>query len=280
MASEDTLKNGLAGLLTAFQGEGRPFPEEEGALSFRDFRPVFPEEPLVPSGGFVAFHPGDYVLQNRAVLAPPFFLVGMKGTVLFRDGEVIRVEGGGEGRVRGVAFSLRGRHKGNVVVVLQGRVVFEECLFRGGVREKLSWMGNGVVVAKGASCVFRRCVFLGNEAAGILVESGSRIEVEDSLFLENGGEGILLRRGAAAVVRNSRFIRNAWGVTCGSFLLFEGNEVLEHTVGGVCFLKEAEGIFAGNRIADNPLGVMQSRNSRVIWGTNLLEGNRVALLEE
>ncbi|WP_427366062.1 right-handed parallel beta-helix repeat-containing protein [Candidatus Caldatribacterium saccharofermentans] len=280
MAFEDTLKNGLTRLLTASRGEEKPSPEEEGALSFRDFRPVFPEEPLVPSGGFVVFHPGDYVLRDQVVLTPPFFLVGMKGTVLFRDGEVVRVEGRGEGRVRGVAFSLRGRHKGNVAVVLQGRVVFEECLFRGGVREKLSWMGNGVVVAKGASCIFRRCVFLRNEAAGILVESGSRITVEDSLFLENGGEGILLRRGAVAVVRNSRFIRNAWGVTCGSLLLFEGNEVLEHTVGGMCFLREAEGIFAGNRIAENPLGVMQSRNSRVIWGTNLLEGNRVALLEE
>uniref|UniRef100_A0A7V4THE3 Right-handed parallel beta-helix repeat-containing protein n=1 Tax=Candidatus Caldatribacterium saccharofermentans TaxID=1454753 RepID=A0A7V4THE3_9BACT len=280
MAFEDTLKNGLTRLLTASRGEEKPSPEEEGALSFRDFRPVFPEEPLVPSGGFVVFHPGDYVLRDQVVLTPPFFLVGMKGTVLFRDGEVVRVEGRGEGRVRGVAFSLRGRHKGNVAVVLQGRVVFEECLFRGGVREKLSWMGNGVVVAKGASCIFRRCVFLRNEAAGILVESGSRITVEDSLFLENGGEGILLRRGAVAVVRNSRFIRNAWGVTCGSLLLFEGNEVLEHTVGGMCFLREAEGIFAGNRIVENPLGVMQSRNSRVIWGTNLLEGNRVALLEE
>jgi hypothetical protein len=280
MVAEDTPKDGLVGLLAAFRGEGRPSPEEEGVLSFRDFQPVFPEESLVPPGGFVVFHPGNYVLQSRVVLAPPFFLLGMKGTVLFRDGEVVRVEGRGEGRIRGVAFSLRGRHKGNVVVVLQGRVVFEECLFQGGVREKLSWMGNGVVVAKDASCVFRRCVFLRNEAAGILVESGSRVEVENSLFLENGGEGILLRRGTAAVVRNSRFIRNAWGVTCGSLLLFEGNEVLEHTVGGVCFLKEAEGIFAGNRVAGNPLGVMQSRSSCVIWGTNLLEENRVALLEE
>lgn len=245
------------------------------------FHPVFPEHPFFPKSGLVLAAPGDYPLRERLVLTPPFQLVGMDGTLLFYQGEVLRIEGEGEGLVRKVTFRLWGGTCGNVAVVLRSRVIFEECVFQGGIREKLSWMGNGVVAAQGASLLFRRCVFLGNEASGILVEAGARVEVEDSVFMGNHGEGILARQGSTLVVRHSRFLRNAWGLTCGGLCLFEGNEVLENTTGGVCLLREAKGVFDGNRIAQNPVGVVWQKTGNVLWGEgNTLEGNRVPLLEE
>lgn len=249
--------------------------------SFSGFHPVFPEHPLFPKGGSILLAPGDYLLEGKVSLTPPFHLVGASGTVLFREGEVLRIEGEGEGLVQDVTFSLRGRRSGNVAVVLKSRVVFEGCVFRGGIREKLSWMGNGVVAARGASLVFRRCVFLENEAAGILAEEGTTVTVEDSIFVNNRGEGILAKRGSVLVVRRSRFFSNAWGVTCGGLCLFEGNEISENTTGGLCLLRGAEGIFGDNRISRNPVGVVWPRSENILWGAgNVLEENRIPFLEE
>lgn len=254
---------------------------ERREASFSDFQAIFPEARVFPEGGALLFAPGSHLLGSRLRCTPPFRITGAPGTVLMREGEVLRIEGEGEGFVRNVTFSLQGRESGNVVVVLESRVVFEDCVFRGGLREKLSWMGNGVVAARGANLVFRRCVFFRNEAAGILAEAETKVTVEDSLFLENGGEGILARQGAVLVVRRSRFLRNAWGVTCGAVCSFDGNEVAENVVGGVCLLEGAEGAFGGNRIVRNPVGVVWHRNQRILWGAgNILEGNRIPLLEE
>lgn len=245
------------------------------------FHPVFPENPLFPRSGAVLLSPGDYSLTERLTLTPPFRFVGTDGTLLSCCGEVLRIEGEGEGLVRNVVFSLRGKRSGNVAVVLQSRVVFEDCVFRGGIREKLSWMGNGVVAARGASLVFRRCVFLENEAAGILAEAGTTVTVEDSIFVGNRGEGIFAKQGSVLVVRRSRFFRNAWGVTCGALCFFEENEIAENTVGGLCLLQGAEGTFGGNRISRNPVGVVWYKDRNILWGlSNVVEENRIPFLEE
>lgn len=249
--------------------------------SFAGSHPVFPESPLFPRSGSVLLGPGDYSLTERLTLTPPFHLVGMDGTLLFHQGEVLRIEGKGEGFVQNVVFSLRGRKSGNVAVVLQSQVVFEDCIFRGGIREKVSWMGNGVVAARGASLVFRRCVFLENEAAGILAEAGTTVTVEDSVFVGNRGEGIFARQGSVLVVRRCRFLHNAWGATCGALCLFEENEIAGNTVGGLCLLQGVEGVFGGNRISRNPVGVVWHRGGNVLWGLgNVVEENRIPFLEE
>lgn len=254
---------------------------ERKRAPFEDFHPVFPENPLFPQGGSVLLSPGDYFLTERLTLIPPFHFAGMGGVVLFREGEVLRVDGEGEGVVQNAVFSLQGRRAGNVVVVLKARVTFENCVFRGGVREKLSWMGNGVVVTRGASLVFRNCVFLGNEAAGILMEAGTTVTVEDSVFVSNQGEGILAKRGSTLVVHRSRFFHNAWGMTCGTLCLFEENEVAENTTGGLCLLQGTEGVFEGNQILRNPVGVVWHRGRNILWGPgNVVAENRTPFLEE
>lgn len=276
----------LLGTMTFLWGKREKFLElvlevDEVRPSFENFQLVFPENPLFPQHGLVLLGPGDYFLRERLSLIPPFHLVGVDGAFIFRQGEVLRIEGKGEGLVQGGVFSLQGKASGNVVVVLESRVVFEGCIFRGGVREKLSWMGNGVVAARGASLVFRRCVFLENEAAGIFAEEGTTVVVEESVFFNNRGEGIVAKQGSTLVVRRSRFFRNAWGVTCGGLCLFEENEIAENTFGGLCLLRGVEGILGGNRISKSPVGVVWHRDRNILWGLgNIVEGNRISFLEE
>ncbi|MEN3202913.1 MAG: right-handed parallel beta-helix repeat-containing protein [Atribacterota bacterium] len=276
----------LLGMVTFLWGRKEKLLElvleaEEKHSSLEDFQPAFPENPLFPQSGSVLLSPGDYFLTERLTLTPPFHFAGMGGVVLFREGEVLRVEGKGEGVVQNVAFSLQGRKAGNVVVVLRARVAFENCVFQGGVREKLSWMGNGVVAARGASLLFRNCVFLGNEAAGILAEAETTVTVEDSVFVSNQGEGILAKRGSTLIVRRSRFLRNAWGMTCRTLCLFEGNEVAESATGGLCLLQGTEGVFEGNQILRNPVGVVWPRDKNILWGPgNVVAENRIPFLEE
>ncbi|MGC8777952.1 MAG: hypothetical protein ACP5Q4_04670, partial [Candidatus Caldatribacteriaceae bacterium] len=137
---------------------------------------LFPEEASsLPSlRGRAFLHPGEYQLSQGACFSEEIELSGEEGvTVLASPREVLRVENAPKASFFGLAFLHRGTAKGNVVVVLGGNVTFERCVFAGGVQEKLSWMGNGLVVAREAKVCLRRCVFTDNQGSGIVVEKES-----------------------------------------------------------------------------------------------------------
>ncbi|MCX7668426.1 MAG: right-handed parallel beta-helix repeat-containing protein, partial [Atribacterota bacterium] len=154
---------------------------------------LFPEEAvsLCNACGEVFLHPGEYAMSSGGRFSGMVHLFGEKGsTVISSTREVARIEDAQNASFSNLTFLHRGIHKGNVVVVLGGRVTFDHCTFSGGVQEKLNWMGNGLVVAYGAEVVLRHCVFLDNQGAGVIVEKGSCLIVENSLFFRNGKEGV------------------------------------------------------------------------------------------
>ncbi len=252
--------------------------KSEPVASFAPVHPLLPEQEFsFPSAkGTLFLHPGEHLFSRGSFTSAFFHLRGEERlTVVVNEGEAVRFEGVEEGRVEGITFFHRGKQKGNVVLVLGGRVEFVGCAFIGGVQEKMSWMGNGVVVARGAQALFRRCVFAENEGAGMVVEKGAQVVVERSLFFRNGREGVFVRRGGRAVIDHSVFRENAWGISLarGAFGEVRNSTVEENSLGGILISREGQGAFCRNRIENHSVGVVQGSESSIRWEENVLSEN-------
>jgi len=245
---------------------------------------LFPEEAshLGVLQGKVRLYPGEYFLPRGGRLGGEVVLRGEDGaTLLVSPGEVLRIEAK-EARFYGLSFFHRGSEKGNVVVVLGGKVYFENCRFVGGVQEKLSWMGNGLVVARGAEVHLRHCVFFGNQASGMVVEKESRVMVEDSLFFRNGKEGLSIREKGFAHIHRSVFRENAWGICVlpGGGGEFRANRIEGNRFGGVILSRGTETIFQGNTIQRHPVGVVCAGGEETLKEENAFAENQKDILKE
>ncbi|NSW76460.1 MAG: right-handed parallel beta-helix repeat-containing protein [Candidatus Atribacteria bacterium] len=245
----------------------------------------FPENApsLSHLSGEVLLHPGEYDVSQGVYFSGTVCLFGEKGvTVLSGTKEVVRIENAQNSYFSGLTFLHRGTRKGNVVVVLGGKVTFEHCTFSGGVQEKLTWMGNGLVIARGAEVVLRHCVFLNNQGSGIVVEKDSLLLVEDSLFCCNGKEGLSVRENASAQVYCSVFRENAWGICLlpGSQGEFHTNRIESNKLGGVLVSRKSRATFRANTVRQHPVGVVLTPDSITCWEENTFAENQKDILEE
>lgn len=245
----------------------------------------FPEEVASWShlSGEVVLHPGEYALPPGRSLSGTIRLFGEKGTtVLSGESEVLRLENPREAHFSGITFLHRGTRKGNVVVILGGQVTFESCTFSGGVQEKLTWMGNGLVVARGARVALRHCVFLDNQGAGLVVERGSELLVEHSLFCRNGKEGLSIRGGTSVEIRHSVFRENSWGVALfpGATGQLIASRVEKNRLGGVLISRESQLTISETAITHHPVGIVGPLESILLGKGNVLRHNQRDVLEE
>lgn len=255
-----------------------PLPSAERSV-------FFPENAssLSRLSGEVLLHPGEYDVSQGGYFSGTVCLFGEKGaTVLSGTKEVVRIENAQDSRFSGLTFLHRGTRKGNVVVVLGGKVTFEHCTFAGGVQEKLTWMGNGLVIARGAEVILRHCVFLHNQGSGVVVEKDSHLLVENSLFYHNGKEGLSVRENASVQVDHSTFRENAWGICLlpGSQGEFYANRIESNKLGGVLISRESRIAFRANTVRQHPVGAVLAPESVAFWEENTLAENQKDILEE
>ncbi|MEN3186082.1 MAG: right-handed parallel beta-helix repeat-containing protein [Atribacterota bacterium] len=259
--------------------------KKPSAFSAAERSVFFPENvsSLSSFSGEALLHPGEYDFPQGGYCSGTIRLFGEKGSTIFSGmKEVIRIENAQDAHFSGLTFLHRGTRKANVVVVLGGKVTFEYCTFSGGIQEKLTWMGNGLVVARGAEVVLRHCVFLDNQGSGVVVEKGSRLTVEDSLFCRNGKEGLSLRENSATWVCRSTFQENAWGACLlpGSQGEFDANRFEANHLGGVLVSRKSSIAFWANTVCKHPVGAVLAPDSVTFWEENVFTENQRNVLEE
>lgn len=245
---------------------------------------LFPEESISFSSlkGQGLLASGEYILPPKTVLSGEVALYGEKGnTVLVGSSEGLRIINATNAHFTGITFFHRGPKKGNVVVVLGGKAIFEHCIFIGGIPEKLSWMGNGLVIAKGAEVVVRQCIFLHNQGSGLVVEKESTVTVENSLFYHNSREGLIIGGKSFARVWKCTFRENAWGILLSPHSRgeFRENRIIKNTLGGVLTSSSTEAIFYGNEIREHLVGVVCGEGSQIVWQDNHLLSNQSDFLQ-
>ncbi|MGQ9473231.1 MAG: right-handed parallel beta-helix repeat-containing protein [Candidatus Caldatribacteriaceae bacterium] len=273
----------------AFRQRGKMFSVELVLKSKRvphsSDKVFFPEESssLPPLRGRVLLASGEYILPPKTVLSGEVALCGEKGnTVLVGYSEGLRIVNATNAHFNGITFFHRGPKKGNVVVVLGGKVVFEHCTFMGGVPEKLSWMGNGLVIARGAEVLVRHCLFLHNQGSGLVIEKESMVTVEDSLFYHNSREGLILGGKSFARVSKCTFRENAWGILLSPHCRgeFRENRITKNTLGGILVSSSNEAFFYRNEIWEHLVGVVCGKGSQIVWQDNHLFSNQRDFLQE
>ena len=176
----------------------------------------------VGPGAKVHLGRGEHVLDAPAKLHGPLtvsgddpehtFLVGV-GTKP-KEEYVLGVGGGGEVRLSGLTVERRGGTGGDVVRVMNGRLVAERVRFRGGKElDEKSPVGSGLVVGRGGTAAARGCQFLDNARCGVwaFTANGDKVELTDCAARGNR-HGLWVTGAGNAVADNCTWERNRYGI--------------------------------------------------------------------
>jgi len=183
------------------------------------------EDALVqsPEGATITLGPGTYRLERAITVGGSLHLVGAgrdRTEIIAGVADwVLRFQGSGPFTATGITFRHDGDAPAEVVDVVSGEVLFQDCRFTGGVKEEGTGIGNGLA--------------LGGSAGG---------EVSGSEFLDNGGFGILLWEQAQVVVRDNLIRASGTGI---AFFDDSGGKALNNEV----VASERYGIYVDDRAA-------------------------------
>ena len=118
----------------------------------------------------------------------------------------------GDGQVvclKGLTIEHVGAEPADVIVIVQGKIIIEQCVLRGGIpgTKPNDGFGNGLIAARTADAHLTGCSMIGNRGSGLSTRDATRISGDNCTFADNARSGIDIS-GTSAMFRSSLFRGN------------------------------------------------------------------------
>ncbi len=210
---------------------------------------------LVP-GGTLHLAPGVYRLEETLVIDKPLTLLGEDRdmtVVAYRgEGDVVRYVGRGVFVARHITFRHEGDAWGNVMVVEDGLVDFEDCRFTGGVwDEERRYGGDGIVFwQQSAGGRVRACLCDSNGLHGIEVAEQAAPVLAGNRCARNKYDGIVYFGSAGGEARENECVGNGFnGIAVGEYAhpTLRDNICRDNERGNLYVAESAKPVLEGNR---------------------------------
>jgi parallel beta-helix repeat protein len=210
-------------------------------------------------GAIIWMEPGTYTLDEPLLILRSVRLSGMGAemTRIICEAEEYVLQYGGAGlfAVEGIAFEHRGNRWADVVLVKNGEVDLQRCVFTGAVWDALGEQGGTGLWLEGRACgSVTQCRMERNELHGMDISGESQMTVENNTCRQNGGAGIAFWDNAGGLARRNLCEDNteAGIQACDqSAPLLEENICRGNKVDGIAFWDEAGGTALRNSCCDN-----------------------------
>lgn len=238
-----------------------------------------------PEGATLQLAPGDYRLPKRLIFSKAVNLVGAgKDKTYIRSSEkecVVRFQGQGTCHVSDLTFEHVGALSANVVEVLQGKIVFQRCSFRGGKHLlPTEDAGNGLSFQGEVSGWVQDCTAENNSKNGIEIGGTTRIHLQGNLCQNNGQDGIRVEGRACPYIENNMCRQNKrngityWDQANGTVIR---NKCLANEGEGIHVRMQARPGVTENHCAENKKnGIQVSENALALLQRNICQANGMA----
>ena len=266
-------------------------PSRKGEKATIRLHPGHPHYPTLADavtalspGGTLYLAPGVYHLKKTLVINKPLVLIGEDRdmtVVGYRgDGDVVRYTGTGVFKAQNITFRHLGGSWGNVVVVENGLVEFENCRFTGGTlleKDDEDLGGTGILFRKrawGGKVI--RCICDNNELHGIEVDDDAAPMLSKNMCYRNGGSGILYSGRSGGIAQENRCIMNGFH---GIEIQFKSRPSLisntceENNECGIAYWDESGGVARDNICNNNEDGILVGEQSAPALIKNICNRN-------
>lgn len=199
--------------------------------------------------------------------------------------QVVYFYGADKSFVEGIKFTRKGNTPGDIALVEDSDVSFNNCIFSGGKPDlnDENW-GSGLAYFGNNIGTVSNCILESNAFCGIIIEDETNILVINNIFRKNAYSGISYYGSSGGyAIKNECYSNNSDGIQVqfNSAPTLISNNLHDNKYDGIAYYDNSGGVAFQNTSSKNQYGIYVTDNAAPLLESNILQNNTVQnFLEE